>query len=338
MKALFYTGKNALEFCETSVPTIGEEEALIRVRYAGICGTDLSIYAGKHPRAKEPLIMGHEFSGTVEGIYSKNSDVSIGDKVVAEPLISCGECFACRSGFGYVCQNLGLYGIDAPGSFAEYIKVPVEKLFKVPESISLHDAALIEPLAVAVHSVRLSDIKVSDTVCVLGAGPIGLLTAIVASQSGARQVIICEKEQARIRIAEGFGLQVIDINEKDPEEIVYNMTDNRGADVVFEAAGAPATVLLATRLARVRGEIMQVATPKETRDINIVDISFKELIIKGVRVYAPYDFERAISFMQYSGLDFSPLLSQPYSLEQGAEAFGKAKEGSDVMRVIFKVE
>lgn len=337
MKALLYKGKHALEFCETSVPTIGTNEALIRVHYAGICGTDLSIYEGKHPRAKAPLIMGHEFSGTVDTIQGHRSEVSHGDKVVAEPLISCGECFACRSGYSYVCQNLGLYGIDAPGSFAEYIKVPIKKLYKVPERISLHDAVLIEPVAVAVHAVRISDIKTDDTVCVLGAGPIGLLTAIVASKTGAKRVVICEKEAARLHIAEQFGLTVIDVTKEHPEEIIHTLTNSRGADVVFEAAGAQETILLASKIARVRGEIIQVSTPKEPRAMSIVDISFKELIIKGVRVYAPYDFERAISFMENSQLDYSPLISGPFTLEQGTEAFERAKAGSDVMRVVFHI-
>ena len=172
MKAVFFTGKNEIEVRDTKVPQIGQEEVLINVKFAGICGTDLSIMAGKHPRARPPLIMGHEFSGVIETAGGDVRNLKPGDKVVAEPLISCGTCFACRSGYGYVCQNLGLYGIDAPGAFAEYIALPAGKVFKLPETFDLKKAALIEPLAVAVHAVRLSSLKVTDAVCVLGAGPI----------------------------------------------------------------------------------------------------------------------------------------------------------------------
>ena len=336
MTAVFFAGKGKLEVGQTELPEIGPEQALINVKYAGICGTDLSILTGKHPRAKPPLIMGHEFSGRIHAVNSAGTGLQAGDRVVAEPLISCGTCFACRSGYAYVCQNLGLYGIDAPGAFAEYVAIPVEKIFKVPESVDDMLAALIEPLAVAVHAVRLSRVKMGDTVCVLGAGPIGLLTAIVARQAGAQQVLICEKEPMRIEIARQFGLSVVDVNSEKPVAVVEEATSGRGADVVFEVAGAPATVLLTTKLCRVKGEIVQVACPKEPRAIDIVDISFKELTITGIRVYAPFDFERAIQIASNSGIDFKPLLSSPYPFEDAQKAFDLAAQGSAVMRVIFK--
>ena len=205
MKAIFYMGKNTLEVRDTEKPGLEEDrDVIVQVKYAGICGTDLSIMAGKHPRAKRPLIMGHEFSGTVHEAGTNVSGMQAGDRIVVEPLISCGTCYACRSGYAYVCQNLGLYGIDAPGAFAEFVKVPAEKVFSVPDDIDYDIAALIEPMAVAVHAIRLSNLKVGDVVCVQGAGPIGLLTALVAQQSGSREVIICEKESYRCDIAHTF--------------------------------------------------------------------------------------------------------------------------------------
>ncbi len=336
MKAVFYAGKDKVEVRQTECPVPGPGEALIRVSYAGICGTDLSIVAGKHPRANPPLIMGHEFSGRIESLGSSPGNLVRGDKVVAEPLISCGTCFSCRSGYAYVCEKLGLYGIDAPGAFAEYIKIPVDKVFKYPDRVDDRTAALIEPVAVAVHAVRLSRIKVGDTVCVLGAGPIGLLTALVARQAGAAQVLICEKEPLRVEIAKGFGLTAVDVNSEDPVEVVNDATQGRGADIVFEVAGAPATIMLTTKLCRVRGEIVQVACPKEPRALDIVDLSFKELVITGIRVYAPYDFERAIRIVADSGIDFSPLLSSPFELDGAAQAFEQAARGSDAMRVLFQ--
>ena len=295
--------------------------------------------AGKHPRAKPPLIMGHEFSGEVAeiGFHSEDSvsaGLAPGHPVVAEPLISCGTCFACRSGFAHVCQTLGLYGIDAPGAFAEYIKVPAEKVFPLPEAMDLKQAALIEPLSVAVHAVRLSRLKVGDSVCVLGAGPIGMLIALVARQAGAGKVLISEPTALRLQIAREYGLTTINSRQEDPLKRIEEATGGVGADVVFEAAGAAETVPLAPKLCRVRGQIVQVAMPKDPRNIDIVTFTFREQMMTGVRVYAAYDFQRAIALAEE--LDLSPMASDPVPLERASEAFNVASRGSEVMRVIFR--
>jgi 2-desacetyl-2-hydroxyethyl bacteriochlorophyllide A dehydrogenase len=336
MRALFYLGKNNCAVQDAPMPQPGPGQVQIQVQYGGICGTDLSIMAGKHPRAKAPLIMGHEFAGVVSRSHSPGLEP--GDPVVVEPLISCGHCYACRAGYAYVCQRLGLYGIDAPGGFAEYVTVAADKVFKVPPSLPLNVAALVEPVAVAVHAVRLSGLKYGDTVCVLGGGPIGLLIALVARQSGPAQVFICEKEPFRLEIARQYGLNVIDSARENPEAIIMEATAGKGADIVFEAAGAPETMLLAPRLCCVRGELIQVSMPKTPREMDIVSITFKELTLKGVRVYAPFDFARAIQFVTGSGLNLIPLLSTPVPLEAAPAAFARAAAGTDVMRVIFKVQ
>ena len=136
MKTVVYRGEQQLAVEERPVPTPGAAEVLIRVHRAGICGTDLSIVAGQHPRARPGLVMGHEFVGHVEAVGSSvTAELHPGDRVVVEPLISCGACYACRAGFAYVCEHLGLYGIDADGAFAECIKVTADKTFKIPDSL-----------------------------------------------------------------------------------------------------------------------------------------------------------------------------------------------------------
>ena len=339
MTAAFFMGKEQLEIRKVDIPQIGPEKALLKVKFAGICGTDLHIFAGKHPRAKAPLIMGHEFSGEITEINSLlRKDLKPGDRVVAEPLITCGECFACKSGLGHVCVKLGFYGIDVDGAFAQYIKVAVDRLFKIPDYMDYDIAALIEPVAVAVHAVRLSSLKVADVVCVQGAGPIGLLTALVAKLSGAAQVFICEKQPFRLKLAEEFGLQTIDVNDQDPVEQISKLTNGRRADIVFEAAGFPATVLSATKLCRVRGEVIIVALSKEPLPVDILSVAFNELTLKGVRAYAVYDFEKAIRIIADSGLDFSKFISEPFALTDTLAAIKAAREAKDVMRVLLDIE
>jgi len=338
MKALVYTGKDKLEIKEQPDPRPEPGEALIRVKTAGICGSDLSILAGKHPRAEAPLIMGHEFCGEIAELNSSGpANFAVGDRVTAEPLISCGICRACRSGFSHVCENLKLYGIDADGAFAQYMRMPISKLYRLPESIGDNLGALIEPLAVAVHATRLSGVNLDDTVCVLGGGPIGLLIALLNRSIGNR-VLVCERDPFRLGIAEQLGLEVIDVQRHDPVEAVLNSTGGSGADVVFEAAGAPQTVLAAPRVCRVKGLVMAVAMPKDPVPYDIVALTFKEITVKGVRVYASFDFERAVHLADSSGIDFGKLQSAPFTLDQGCEAFALAKTGWDVMRVLIGID
>ncbi len=335
MEALVWLGTEQLEARDLPVPEPAKGEALVQVRYAGICGTDLHIFKGQHPRAKPPLVMGHEFCGHIVRAGAGRTDLCEGDFVVGEPLISCGVCDACVRGYAHVCQKLGLYGIDKDGAFAEFVKIPSAKLLKVPSTLTPDKTALVEPTAVAVHALRLSVTRSGDTVCVVGAGPMGLLTALVARESGAERVLICESEPVRIDLAKGFGLEVINVDEVDPAEAVMDATSGRGADVVFEAAGSTSSALLAAKACRVRGQIVLIAIPKNPVPMDLVTITFRELSLVGVRVYEPYDFERAINFLARADVDLGRLLSRPFSLGEGLQAFAEAGRGGAVMRVLF---
>ena len=182
MKAGTYVSPKQVEMTEREIPIPKADEALIKVSYGGICGTDMMIYHGLHPRAKAPLILGHEFSGVVEKV-GENQHVKKGDKVAVEPLLSCGKCAACRNGQMHVCEKLRYIGIDKNGGFAEYTTIPVNRLHVLPESVTEKEAAMLEPLAVAIHTVRRSKLLVGDTVAILGAGPIGLLIGIIAQRA-----------------------------------------------------------------------------------------------------------------------------------------------------------
>jgi threonine dehydrogenase-like Zn-dependent dehydrogenase len=236
-----------------------------------------------------------------------------------------------------VCDRLGLYGIDADGAFAEFVKVAADKAFKIPDGLSDQAAALIEPLAVAVHSVRLSSLKIGDFACVLGGGPVGLLTALTASQVGPRHLLLVERQPYRIGVARQFGLSTFDSSQGDVAEEIQRRTDGRGVDVVFEAAGAPATMLLAPRLCCVRGEIVQISMPKTPREMDIVALTFRELTLKGVRVYDAHDFERAIALASEWSYDLAKLASDPYPLDRAEEAFAVARQGDKALKVIFGV-
>jgi len=341
MKAILFDGsaQPAVAVLDRPIPT--QNEVLVRVLQAGICGTDLSILAGKHPRARAPLILGHEVAAQVHEIgetaRSTHPGLQVGDLVTIEPIISCGHCVACRSGVPHVCGSLRLYGIDLPGGMAEFMAVRADRVVPTPHGMSPKMVVLAEPLAVAVHSVRLAGLRYGDSVCVIGGGPIGLLIALVARRSTSKPVLISEPEPSRMRVAEKLGFEVVDPGSSSLEEIVEKRTQGRGIDVVFEAAGSQGAVSSATKIARPRGIVVQVSIPKEPRAVSLVDLTFKELVLKGVRVYEPFDFEHALELLLSDAELFAPLLSRSFALDEAAEAFDAARSGDKGLRIIFDI-
>ena len=339
MLAAVYEGPMRVSLQTIARPSAPEGWALIDVSHCGICGTDTFIVGGTHPRAKAPLVLGHEFSGTLlEVKYSaplEGDRFEVGDAVVVEPLISCGQCHACRTGNAHVCKNLRLYGIDAPGGMAQFVVAPIEKLHRVPDGVSLELAALAEPLAVAVHAVRRSAFKPGDAVAVLGAGPIGLLLALVLRASGARTVLISESSADRINVARELGFTAMDAK-TDPVQAILQHTGGEGADVSFDAAGHPAVAEILTRVTRVRGQIMLVGSYKKPAPVDLQSIVFKEQNINGTRVYAPEDFTIALEMIRAGTMPLGQMITKlPFSSLQ--EGFELAFAGGRAIKVMFDI-
>lgn len=249
MKAALYKNSRVVEIEEIKKPEIKDSEVLIKVKYAGICGTDIHIYKGLHPRATAPLVMGHEFSGIVEEIGINKKNIKIGDQVVINPLISCGNCFPCREGHPHICPNLNLVGIDQNGGFAEYTKVNSDKLFKIPNSLPMDLAALMEPVAVAVHAVRKSRLSLGDKVAVIGGGPIGQLISQICKINGASSVIMLEINSERVKFAKKFGI-ITTTSLKESIRKIKEVTRGKGADIVYEAVGIQETYNYTTDLVK----------------------------------------------------------------------------------------
>jgi len=334
MRASLWMGPEKVEFREIDRPTPAEGESLVKVAYAGICGTDIMIYLGKHPRAAAPLVASHEFSGVV--VDANGGPVPEGTPVAINPLLTCGHCYACRTGTPHVCATLKLVGIDSDGGFAEYATVPWHTLYPVPESLPLVQAALIEPLAVAVHAVRASRLKVGDVTAVLGAGPVGILTAQVARLSGARKVIVSEMSPKRLEIAKGLGFEVIDVKEADTVEAVLAATDGDGVPVVFETAGVQPTIRDAGLVARIGGQILQVGMPKTPPTVDITTLLFKEVEMTPIRVYrAEEDFQTAVDIAAAGSLDLETPATHILPLERLAEAMELMHEAAEACKILI---
>ena len=320
MKALIYMGPKNVVVQDHNIPD-NKDCALIKVSYAGICGSDIGIVLGKHPRAKAPLVLGHEFVGVVESIKENKRGIKKGDKVVVYPLIVCGKCRACRTGSEHVCNFLRLIGIDVDGGMAEYASVPIEKLYKVPEGLEDDVATLIEPLAVIVHGINEIGVNFGDNVVVTGAGPIGLLSGLALRDAGASDIYFTEIDDFRLSMCRKFGFNAIDIKNSDVISIIRQNTDNEGADILIEASGAPGAALQMTEMVRPKGRILMLSIHKQPNLVDLRQINFKEITIAGSRVYTRQEFEYATKYAVKIKEDLAKLITHRVPLKNGDEAF-----------------
>jgi 2-desacetyl-2-hydroxyethyl bacteriochlorophyllide A dehydrogenase len=331
MLAARYLGPDRIEAEEVSLPVISDEEALLQVEACGFCGSDINIIAGTHPRAQAPLTMGHELSGKIVDIKSADSRFSVGDRVTMYPLISCGSCYVCTHGNPHVCRQLRLFGFDVDGGMAEFVKLPVASLMKLPQNMSPEIGALIEPLAVAVHGVARANLDGVRVAAVLGAGPIGLLTALVAKERGIPDVVISDVLEARLDLARDLGLQAWKAGE-EMRSAVMTLSDQNGADVLFECAGHPSSAREMTALVRSRGVIVNLGVFKKPVEVDLQAVNFKEIEILGSRVYERKDFQDAINMAMR--LPLKRIISYTFSLRDVNLAFRQFLSG-DVCKVMI---
>jgi 2-desacetyl-2-hydroxyethyl bacteriochlorophyllide A dehydrogenase len=277
-------------------------------------------------RVTHPLVFGHEMSGVVEAVGDGVADWVAGDRVTVMPLAWDGTCPACRAGNEHICQNLDFIGIDSPGSLQELWNVPASTLVRLPDDLSLRDAALVEPVAVAVHDVRRSELAAGDKAVVIGGGPIGVLIATVARHFGA-EVVVIEPDAGRRGSIADLGLATVDPRAVDQIEWVEEWTSSAGADVVFEVSGAPAAVRGMTALAKVRGTIVVVAIHPQPREIDLQRVFWRELRLLGARVYQRQDFETAVDLLAGGIIPTDAVITGIVDLENTGEAFEQLESG-----------
>ena len=335
MRAAFYQGARTFTTGEMEKPAPGGDEALLRVRRVGICGTDLHIFQGHlDHRVPKGGVIGHETFGEVVEAPGASGFTS-GDRVVVEPVVCCGACRACRMGASYLCYQLKVLGVDLPGGMREYWAVSASRLLRVPDSISDDHAALIEPLAVAVHDVNRADVKRGDAVLVFGGGPIGTLIALVARHRGAR-VAIAEVNPFRLDILEAFGLERVGPG-TDVVKWTDQWTDGTGVDVAFEVTGNPLAARTVADVVRVWGTVSIVAIHAEPVPVNLYQMFARELVMHGSRLYARADWEEAIRLVASGAVPIGPLVSRRIPLESLQRGMEEALGGGPVMKVLVEV-
>jgi 2-desacetyl-2-hydroxyethyl bacteriochlorophyllide A dehydrogenase len=334
---VFYEGSGDFALREAPAVPPGRGEVRLDVAYCGVCGTDLHIaHGGMDHRVRIPQVIGHEMSGTVAEVGPDVDGVSIGEPVVVRPLDTRAETPADR-GFSHIGRNLKFLGIDTPGAFQSSWTVPAFTLHALPDGVDMQLAALTEPLAVACHDVRRAELSPGDTAVVFGGGPIGLLIALVARTEDAR-VVVAEVNPARLALAAELGFETVDSSATDVAAHVAALTGGFGADIVFEVSGSPAGALMMTELASIRGRIVVVAIYPEPQPIRLFDLFWKELELRGARVYEPEDYRQAIDLVAWGGLPLERLITAVEPLERLPAVFDELSQGSAAMKILISCQ
>ncbi|GAB92488.1 2,3-butanediol dehydrogenase [Gordonia rhizosphera] len=313
MRAAVYYGANKVEIADVPEPSPGAGQVKVKVGFNGICGTDLhEYYAGPifiptepHPLTQQalPLVLGHEFSGTVTDVGAGVTDVRVGDRVAIEPLYRCGHCGPCRAGNYNICQQIGFHGLMSDGGMAEYTVVPVNMIHRLPDNVSLELGALVEPMSVAFHAATLGGTTPDDTAMVFGAGPIGIGLWFALRGKGLDNVYVVEPSQTRRVAIEALGATTLDPTSLDIPQFIADATDGRGADAIFDAAGVQPAVETALECIGARRSLVSVAIYEKPLSTPLQRLVMNESRIQGSLCYTSADFEAVIELMSQGRYD-----------------------------------
>jgi (R,R)-butanediol dehydrogenase/meso-butanediol dehydrogenase/diacetyl reductase len=317
---------NRFAWADLPSPQAGKGEVVVRALYTGLCGTDLHIVEGSHPRARTPLAIGHEVAAEPE------SGPLEGRLVLVDPLLPCGTCPACRAGAGNACARLRLIGIDRDGALAGRFVAAAERLHPVPVGVPPEIAPLAEPLAVAVHAVGRVPELAGRLAVVVGAGPVGLLVAHVARRRGAR-VLVAERVESRRSLAASFGCELLDADR--PAEQLAELTNGDLADVVFDAAAAPAVAAMLHQFVKSTGYVAVVGSYGGLTPIDMQAVMFKELTLRGHRTYLPADIDAAVALLSADVAVLGPIVSRVVKPDDIEPAIASLRAG-ELLKVIVE--
>jgi len=324
---------------DVPTPTIRDDEVLIRVRRAGVCGTDVHIYdwdAWARGRVKPPITVGHEFAGDVVQVGSLVTDVHEGDRVTAEGHIVDGRCLLCRTGNSHVCPYTKIIGVDRDGCFAEYIAMPATNVWHLDDAVSYDVGGIHDPMGNAFHTALTADIP-GATVLVTGCGPIGIFAVGICKAAGASRIIASDVNDTRLALAKQMGAHDI-VHPEQVEAVVRRHTEGLGVDVVLEMSGVPAAIHQAFALVRVGGRVQMLGIPSKPIDFDLAtEVIFKGLTIYGVVGRRMYDTWLVMTrFLRSGQFDPTPVITHRFPLEAADDAIRAIKSG-EAGKVIFEI-
>lgn len=336
MKVVHIAEPHSLEIKEMPAPEAGKGEVLLRVRAAGICGSDMHIYHGTNPLAKYPRIIGHEFAGEIAALGEGVEGFSVGDQVAVDPVTSCGECYACSIGRRNVCERLEVFGVHRDGGFAEYVAIPVANLHKVPSSWSFEKASLVEPFTIAANVLSRTECAADDRLLIMGAGPIGQVILQAARRLGTA-CAVSDIVDVRLEKARRLGAELtVNPKEMPLEDAVAAWTGGKGVPLIIDAVGSPDLFPSLLRMASPAGRIGLLGFSKEPSPFVQLEAVRKELSIFGSRLNRN-KFPEVISWFEEGLVEPELLISHRFPFERAKEAMEFVQSHpSEVCKVILE--
>jgi L-iditol 2-dehydrogenase len=318
-------------------PAAGADDVIVAVQAAGVCGSDVHGFTGRTGRRTPGIVMGHEFTGIITSTGTNVKHYAAGDRVVVQPLTTCGTCPMCRAGQPNICFNRTLIGMHTHGAYAEAVRVPQGQLYRLPDNVGWEQGALVEPLSVALHAVNRTPISLMDTVVVVGAGTIGLLAILAARMKGAGRIIVTDLSPHRLELAQTLGADItVNIAERDPIAAVKEVTEGTGADAAIEAVGISATVQQALAVTRIGGHITWIGNSAPEVTLNMQDVVTREITIGGTYGFNQ-EFRLAIEALRLGRIDVAPLIERVAPLDDGPQLVNDLAAGTlDAAKVILK--
>lgn len=334
------TAPGKIEFREVPVPEPGDGQVLVKIMEIGVCGSDIHVYRGEHPFTSYPVTQGHEVSGIIEKLGAGVEGLKVGQKVTIQPQVVCGECWPCRNGRYNLCESLKVMGFQTTGVASEYFAVDAEKVTPLPEEMSLEEGAMIEPLAVAVHAVRRAGDVAGKDICVLGAGPIGILVAQAAKGLGAGRVMVTDVSGLRLEKAKECGADaVVNTKEQDFGTAFVEFFGPDKADVIYDCAGNDITMGQAVRYARKGSTIILVAVFAKMANIDLAVLNDHELDLNTSMMYRSEDYEKAIELASTGKVQLLPLLSKRFPFREYLSAYEYIDANREsTMKVLIDVQ
>lgn len=338
MQALVWEGPREMQLREQDVPRPKPGEVVVKVEYAGICGSELSGYLGHNSLRVPPLVMGHEFSGTIaafgDGAQASAAGLSEGQAVTVNPLAACGSCDYCAAGSSHLCAKRQLIGAHRPGAYAEYVTVPAELALPLPEGMSLRTGSLTEPVAVGVRIGKMAGQVQGEDVLIIGAGPIGLLALQAIQARGAGRVFIADRDADRLAMGAALGGEAIDATDVDTAQAVRELT-GAGVAVAVDAVGTAVTRRQCVSALRSAGTLVLSGLHEETSAIPAAEIIRRELVLRGSFAYSPADFVEALRLLAAGAVRLDPWIVEA-PLADGGQWFDRLLEApGNVSKVLL---
>jgi L-iditol 2-dehydrogenase len=341
MKALLLSQYNQLDITDLPAPVPGAEEILVRVAACGICGSDVHGYDGTSGRRIPPIVMGHEAAGVVAAAGPGVSNFKPGDRVTFDSTVYCGECEFCRKGEINLCNNRQVIGVSCgdfrrAGAFAEYVVVPQRIVYHLPDALEFQEAAMLEAVSVALHGVRVSEMKGGETVLVIGAGMIGLLTLQAAKAAGASRVLVADIDESRLKRAAGVGAdETLPLSGSELVQEILRRTGGRGVDLVLEAVGREETISASIASVRKGGTVTLIGNISPQVKIPLQVVVSRQIRLQG-SCASSGEYPQAMELLANGQIQVKQLITAVAPLSDGPRWFARLHAGEpNLMKIVL---